>query len=152
MKLKLSFCICFLLSFSFYGQLLTTIKGKVFSKEDESIVNTAMVTIPKSNRSVLVNDQGEFVLESWQNPPLQVKVSAVGFKDYYYTLKTKKDKIQVFLEEEITSLNEIVVSASRTPEHVFESPVSIETFSATAIENNSSANFFDGLENLKGVM
>ena len=50
-----------------------------------------------------------------------------------------------------TSLDEIVISASRTPERIFESPVTVERFGLKEIRNTASADFYDGLENLKGV-
>jgi hypothetical protein len=43
------------------------------------------------------------------------------------------------------------VSASRTPERIMESPVTIERMDARAIKNTTSPSFYDGLENLKGV-
>jgi outer membrane cobalamin receptor len=50
-----------------------------------------------------------------------------------------------------TALDEVVVSASRTPQRVFESPVTIERFDTNDIKKSASADFYDGLENLKGV-
>ena len=49
------------------------------------------------------------------------------------------------------SLDEVVVSASRTPERVFESPVTVERFGIADVKNTASSDFYDGLENLKGV-
>ena len=50
-----------------------------------------------------------------------------------------------------TSLDEVVISASRTPERIFESPVTVERFGLKEIKNTASVDFYDGLENLKGV-
>ena len=55
------------------------------------------------------------------------------------------------LTENETFLDEIVVSASRTPERIMESPVTIERLDSRAIKNTTSPSFYDGLENLKGV-
>jgi hypothetical protein len=46
-------------------------------------------------------------------------------------------------------LNEIVVSASRTPERIIESPVTIERMGVAEIKKDSFSYFYDGLENLK---
>ena len=48
-------------------------------------------------------------------------------------------------------LEEVVVSASRTPESILKSPVTIENVSNRQIKNMASPSFFDGLENIKGV-
>jgi iron complex outermembrane receptor protein len=48
-------------------------------------------------------------------------------------------------------LNETVISASRVEERILESPVSIEKLDAVALRSTPSANFYDAVENLKGV-
>lgn len=50
-----------------------------------------------------------------------------------------------------TQLDEIVVSASRTPERVRESPVTIERMTLKDIKKTASPSYYDGLENLKEV-
>jgi outer membrane cobalamin receptor len=59
--------------------------------------------------------------------------------------------VSVTLQDEETKLNEIVVSASRTPERVLESPVTIERMGIADIKKTASATFYEGLENLKEV-
>ena len=50
-----------------------------------------------------------------------------------------------------TQLDEIVISASRTPERIFESPVTIERMGIAEIKKTAAPSFYDGLENLKEV-
>ncbi len=50
-----------------------------------------------------------------------------------------------------TILDEVVVSASRTPEKVLQSPVTIERMGIADIKKTASPSFYDGLENLKEV-
>lgn len=49
------------------------------------------------------------------------------------------------------SLQEVVISASRTPESILKSPVSIENVQDKLFKNSASPSFFDALENVKGV-
>ena len=53
--------------------------------------------------------------------------------------------------KESTAFEEVVVSASRSPEKVLESPVTIERMGLTDVKKNSSISFYDGLTNLKGI-
>jgi outer membrane receptor protein involved in Fe transport len=46
---------------------------------------------------------------------------------------------------------EVVVAASRTPERILESPVSIERYGQAAIRETAAPSFYDALNNLKGV-
>lgn len=48
-------------------------------------------------------------------------------------------------------LNEIIVTASRIPESVLKSPVSIELLDARQIRLSAQPSYFDAIENLKGV-
>jgi outer membrane receptor protein involved in Fe transport len=48
-------------------------------------------------------------------------------------------------------LQEVVITASRLPERVQKSPVSIEVLDRKAIQNSASPSYFDALENIKGL-
>ena len=48
-------------------------------------------------------------------------------------------------------LNEVVVTASRVPESILKSPVSIELLDARQIRLSAQPSYFDAIENLKGV-
>jgi outer membrane receptor protein involved in Fe transport len=48
-------------------------------------------------------------------------------------------------------LEEVIVSASRLPEKILQSPVSIEKVTNGYFSNNAAFSFFDALENIKGV-
>ena len=50
-----------------------------------------------------------------------------------------------------TVLDEVVISASRTPEKVMQSPVTIERMGLKEIKKTASPSYYDGLENLKEV-
>ncbi|MBZ5858328.1 TonB-dependent receptor domain-containing protein [Flavihumibacter profundi] len=50
-----------------------------------------------------------------------------------------------------TLLNEVVVSASRIPENILRSPLSIQKAGRSFFTNSSAPSFFDALENMKGV-
>jgi hypothetical protein len=67
------------------------------------------------------------------------EISSVGFISTKVTITTKP-KVNVTLKDEAL-LNEIVVSASRTPERVLESPVTIERMGIADIKKSASATF-----------
>lgn len=49
------------------------------------------------------------------------------------------------------TLDEVVISASRTSESIMKSPVSIENVNSVYFKKSASPSFFDALENVKGV-
>ncbi|NJB81567.1 TonB-dependent receptor [Wenyingzhuangia aestuarii] len=151
MKIKLTLIFSVLFCLSSYAQYSFVVKGRVLDKKDKSKINTATVSVLGSSQTAVVNNNGEFVLELKQSPPVEITVKAIGYKNHSYVITAKEEELTVLLEDDITSLDEIVLSASRTPERVFESPVSVERMGITAIENTTAPSFYDGLENMKGV-
>lgn len=51
----------------------------------------------------------------------------------------------------IHSVEEVVVSASRTTESILKTPVTVESLHSAFLRNTAAPSFFDGLENVKGV-
>ena len=52
------------------------------------------------------------------------------------------ETLSITLKEASTLLDEIVISASRTPERIFESPVSVERFGLKEIKNTTAESFY----------
>lgn len=94
---------------------------------------------------------GSFNLKSNKKPPYVLNVSSVGFATQKITVTSASQKISIVLVSQDTELDEIVVSASRTPERIRESPVTIERMTIKDIKRTASPTFYDGLENLKEV-
>ncbi|MBC9794556.1 TonB-dependent receptor [Sinomicrobium weinanense] len=142
------FTLCLLWGFFSYAQ--TTVSGKV-TDENGMPVSDANVVIAGKTIGTVTDTGGMFVLETSENLPFTLKVSSIGYAPVSVTVTSSGQEVNVRLQEQETLLNEIVISASRTPERIFESPVTVERFGIREIRNTSSATFYDGLENLKGV-
>ena len=127
----------------------TTISGSVVDDNNQPIPGANIIILGTSSGTVTDFD-GNFTLTYNQNPPFSIQASSVGFETVTEEVTSKNQKINFILKEG-TSLDEVVISASRTPERIFESPVTVERFGLKEIKNTASADFYDGLENLKGV-
>jgi outer membrane receptor protein involved in Fe transport len=137
-----------LLAMGAYAQ--TTVRGNV-SDESGTPVPGANIVIVGTTVGATADFDGNFVLETSQNPPFDIRVTSVGYSDATVAVTSNNQTLSITLAESQTFLDEVVVSASRTPERLFESPVSVERFGLKEIENTSAATFYDGLQNLKGV-
>ncbi len=111
----------------------------------------ANITIVGETIGTVTDADGKFILNSSLKPPYSLEISSVGFTSQTVAVTSPNQKVNVKLQEEENQLNEIVISASRTPERILESPVTIERMSLQQIKNTSSPSFYDGLENLKEV-
>lgn len=128
----------------------TTIRGTVKDKDNLPLPG-ANVRVAGSSDATSTDLDGNFELKTSQTPPLTLEITSVGFTTQMVSVKNSSDKVSVQLTSEDTQLDEIVVSASRTPERVLESPVTIERMSLAQIRNTTSPSFYDGLENMKEV-
>ena len=128
----------------------TSVSGSVKDSKNGPIPGANVKVIGDSAGTVTDSD-GNFTLSTTKKPPFDIEVSSVGYGKTKVSVNSNNQKISVSLKDEETKLDEIVVSASRTPERVIESPVTIERMSLTAIKNTTAATYYDGLENLKEV-
>ena len=126
-----------------------SISGTVKDGNNEPIPG-ANITIVGEAMGTVSDDDGKFILETPKQLPLQIEVSSVGYTTQSIKVSSR-NAISVIMIDESTKLNEIVVSASRTPERVIESPVTIERMGIKDIKEATAATFYDGLENLKEV-
>ena len=114
-------------------------------------ISGANVTIFGASNGTITDADGKFILNTTKKLPFEVEISNVGFATQKVSVNSNNQKLNVQLLEEETKLNEIVVSASRTPERVVQSPVTIERMNTQQIKATTSATYYDGLENLKEV-
>ncbi|MEM8521184.1 outer membrane receptor protein involved in Fe transport [Flavobacterium sp. PL12] len=127
-----------------------SISGIVTDSSNQPIPG-ANVMIVGESASTVTDVDGTFMLQSSRKPPYTISVTSVGYESQKISVTSNSQKVSVKLVDEETLLNEIVVSASRTPERVLESPVTIERMGIAEIKKTASPSFYDGLENLKEV-
>ncbi|AUC83113.1 TonB-dependent receptor domain-containing protein [Lacinutrix sp. Bg11-31] len=127
----------------------TTITGTVMDNNGLPIPGANIIVTGTSSGNATDFD-GKFTLSTDSNPPFSVQASSVGFSTETIDVTSKKQTLSFVLQEG-SILDEVVLSASRTPERIFESPVTVERFGIKEIKNTASADFYGGLENLKGV-
>src|SRR5690606_29283786 len=139
-----------LLLFGMYGQAQTTVQGIVVDQNKLPVPGANVLLVGRAEGTVTDFD-GNFVLNTSQQPPFQLRISSIGYSDATVQVTANNQNLTITLTEASTLLDEIVISASRTPERIFESPVSVERFGLREIRNTASESFYGGLQNLKGV-
>jgi len=147
MKIYLFILSLFFCSISFAQ---TSISGSVKDNKNQPIAGANVKVIGQSSGTITDSD-GNFSLSTTNKPPFEVEVSSIGYGSKTVKVTANNQKINAVLSDEETKLEEIVVSASRTPERIKESPVTIERFGVKDIKKTASPSFYDGLENLKEV-
>lgn len=136
-----------LLSVFSFGQ--TIVKGTITDGNGQPIPGANVIVVGTATGTVSDFD-GNYILNYTQDPPFSIEVTSVGFQNVIKEVTLKNQTIDIVLIEG-TELDEVVISASRTPERIFESPVTVERFGIKEIKNTASIDFYDGLENIKGI-
>jgi outer membrane cobalamin receptor len=147
MRVYLLFLTLFFCSISFAQN---SISGSVSDSNNQPIPG-ANIKVVGDNSGTISDVDGKFILSTSKKFPYQIEITALGFGAKKIIVSGANQKVIVKLLDEETKLNEIVVSASRTPERVLESPVTIERMGIADIKKTASATFYEGLENLKEV-
>ena len=144
------FTIVFALFFSVAVFAQTVVTGTVTDASSGEPIPGANVIVVGTTTGTSTDFDGKYSLTVNQAPPFTIQVSSVGYESMTKEI-TQSPETADFALQEGNQLDEVVVSASRTPERIFESPVTVERFGLREIKNTASADFYDGLENLKGV-
>lgn len=135
---------------SFVTFAQTQVTGKVTDANGLPVPG-ANVKVVGKELGTTTDFDGNYTLKVSINPPFSIEVSSIGFSSSNANVTKDGQVLNFNLNENAESLEEVVVSASRSPEKIKESPVTIERIDAKIIKNAANADFYDGLENLKGV-
>lgn len=129
----------------------TTISGTVRNSETKEAVPFVTVAIKGTGSGTFTDEKGSFKLTTARTFPLVLMFSSVGFSAKEVSVSSGGTPIDVDITPGSDLGSEVVVSASRVPERILESPVSIERMNVGAIRASAAPNYYDGIANLKGV-
>ncbi|MGG9964576.1 TonB-dependent receptor [Ferruginibacter sp. SUN106] len=126
-----------------------TVSGNVRNSASKEGAGAVSVTIKGASTGTFTDDKGNFKL-SVKSLPVTLLISSVGYELQEVTISSASFT-QVEFKPTSALGQEVVVSATRVPQKILESPVSIERVSAAQIRSAPAANFYDVVMALKGV-
>ncbi len=129
----------------------TTVEGVILDSNTEEAIPGVNIKIKGKPTGTATDFDGKFTLKVNDNVPFSLELTYVGYTRKSVEVTKNNQYLTIMLEESQNELDEVVVSASRTPESIRESPVTIERMDVRAIKNSTAPNFYTGLDNLKGV-
>ncbi|MEO6729857.1 MAG: TonB-dependent receptor [Ferruginibacter sp.] len=128
-----------------------TISGTIVNSASGESVSAVSVTVKGASIGTFTDDKGNFKITVNQKLPVTLLVSSVGFLLQEVVVNNVSQPVTVQFVPSNSLGQEVVVSASRVPQSIMESPVSIERVNAASIRNAPAANFYDVVIALKGV-
>ncbi len=130
----------------------TTITGKVVEEETGETLVGVNILVKGKVIGTITDLSGNFNLRVNQEPPLTLIFSMVGFSSKEVEVsQSNVDNLKITLSESSILGQEVIVSASRIEESVLKSPVTVESMDIISIRNAPQPNFYDALNNMKGV-
>ncbi|MBA4168186.1 MAG: carboxypeptidase-like regulatory domain-containing protein, partial [Chitinophagaceae bacterium] len=151
LSINLTTLVCVLfISFTSFSQNIL-ISGNVRNIDTKEYVPAASIEMKGGTAGTFTDEKGNFRITTSKSLPVTLVFSSVGYDPQEIVVSNASDKIQVDFNPASSLGAEVVVSASRVPEKILESPVSIERISSANIRNTPATNYYDMLKNIKGV-
>ena len=133
------------------NSILIEISGQVKGKEKKEPISDVSVQVKGNLAGTTTDNQGNFKLRTKTRLPFTLVFTSIGYSPREVEIKSLGDHVNVELATQTVLGNEVVVTASRVPESILKSPVAIEKLDIRSIKQSPSANYYDALENVKGV-
>ena len=146
-----SICLSTLIVFTANAQNASSVSGTVKNASTSETIAAVSVTLKGDNAGTYTDDRGNFKLSVTKKAPYTLIFSSVGFTSKEVVVNGNTGSLSVSLAPAFVLGSDVVVSASRVPEKILESPVTIERISAANIRNAPAAGYYDILGTMKGV-
>lgn len=145
---SLLLCIVSFFSFSAFSQAIT-LRGNVRDTATKENISAVSVVVKGGNTGTFTDENGNFRI-TVPGLPVTLVFSSIGFETMEIAVNTA-EAIDVSLNRSTSLGQEVVVAANRAPQRILESPVTVERMSTVTLRNLPAPNYYEALQNLKGV-
>ena len=127
------------------------VSGSVIDKLSRQPIPGAGITVKGKTVGTSADQNGKYSFSTTEKAPFTVVISYLGYTSVERLVTGNTTGLNAELEQAGILGQEVVISASRTPEKILESPVSIERMGQGTIREIAAPSFYDALNNMKGV-
>lgn len=129
----------------------TVLKGTVKDAETNEDLVGATISIKNTKKGTATDIEGNFTISFTQALPITLVVSYIGYKSTEIEIKTAQKELQIRLEPDTKTTDEVLIVEMRVTEKQKQAPLTVETLDQISIKETPAANFYEGLSHLKGV-
>ncbi|GAB3986511.1 TonB-dependent receptor [Spirosoma daeguense] len=148
---QLVLSLAFIVSAFLTAQAQTNLAGIVTDANEQPLAGVT-VLVKGTNTGTITATDGHFTLQAPNDLPLTVSVSFVGYEQKDVAVRGNNFRnIVVKLNEEAILTDEFVIAASRVPEDIRQTSVTVEKLSAPQFQQSPAYSPFDALQYVKGV-
>ena len=127
------------------------LSGKVFDAESNEVLPFADVVLKEIGKGTAANGNGKFVIRSLCAGTYVAECSFVGYKPATYQITLNKNSVHnFFLQPEITTINEVVVTGEREDNRPLVSQAKIE-IKGEELSKVRGASLGEALSSITGV-
>lgn len=138
-----------LISTTLFAQHIT-ISGKIKNSTTQEVVPAVSVQLKGSTLGTFSDNDGNFKI-SVSQLPATLLITSVGFETKEVTVSDANASVEIDLVPSSSIGQEVVVSATRSPERILESPVTVEKMSNITLRNVPAPSYYEAISNMKGV-
>jgi len=142
----------FFLCFESFAQ--NVVSGKVIdAKSGEALIGASAI-LSGTSKGATTNVDGSFEISEVADGSYTIKVSFVGYEELSRSVNVSGADVDlgsIGLAESIFSFDQVVISGSRQPEKITQTPATIEIISSKSLDELPSFNPGELLSRMKGV-
>lgn len=146
--MKYILCICFLLSgmLTFSQDCHLSIKGFIIDKHDGTPLSAARISVYDSNKEVLSNENGSFVVNGLCKGLIELEISHQACGTQFISLNLQQNIQETYyLEHHVEALEEVALIQSKKEVDIKRS------LSAEILAEVAGENFADALTKIQGI-
>ena len=128
----------FFVQISFAQEII--IKGTVTEADTQKPVSYANVLISGTKTVTITDMRGQFSIKATSNFPIIINISAIGYQSQEISIKSN-DAVNVSLKENISTLNEVVISSGYTLQKKSEFSGAVVNISSKQLMNRPAVSF-----------
>ncbi len=138
-----------LFSVTAYAQSVT-ISGTVKNSTSKENVPAVSIMVKGTSQGTYTDADGVFSLKVTKLPVVLV-ISSASYTSQEVTVPDASKPVEISFVANSILGDEVVVAATRAPQRILESPVTVERMSSATIRNLPAPSAYEGIGNLKGV-
>ena len=150
----LTLIFCLFAAMASMAQSTGTIEGRVVDSQSMEALAGVNLMLSGTTYGAATDVNGEFEISGIPEGTYMLRATYLGFQQYEQEVEVSAGQtltVDIQLEETTLMSEELVVTGSRRPEKLLESPITIERVSAEDLELSGGPTFLSTLSNLKGV-
>lgn len=143
-KLGVLFCIS-LLSFLNYAQISGTV---IDSLTNETLIGVRIYSSDGSRAQTDID--GKFTLNT-TDFPVEIRATLIQYEDLVVTISSSQEDLVLKMQETVSNLETVVISASKRKQAIEEVPISMEIIRPELMDNKGVSNLQEAVNQSPGV-